>query len=394
MSKIEDKMAAILGVREEKKLLRKLTIRRGIDFCSNDYLGLGRDPNLHAAVKEEEARAEKILSQTGSFLGSSGSRLLSGNNEYAMDLEREIADFYGTEDALLFNSGYYANMSIVSALPQKEDIVIFDELCHNSTREGLRLGRQSKSISFKHNDIGHVSDILKKYENTTSNIFILVESVYSMEGDISPLRELCDLVKSNKRVGIIVDEAHGTGVYGTHGEGVTHMLGLQSHPSILCVTHTFGKGFGIHGAAVIGSKVLKSYLLNYARPLIYSTSLSLHSLVSIKCAYKAVKECDDRRVHLRKLIHAFRTKISSYSNIDVLASDSPIQAVLVPGNASVMRATNVLQSAGFDVLGIRSPTVPAGTERIRVIIHSHNTFSQIERLCEQISRLFTYNPSL
>ena len=392
MSNLEDRMAAILGIRTGKKLLRKLTIRKGVDFCSNDYLGLGRDSKLHSEIKKEEENAYSMISQNGSFLGSSGSRLLSGNNEYAMQLEQEIADIYGAEDCLLFNSGYYANMSVVSALPQKGDIILFDELCHNSIREGLRLGRQSQSVPFRHNDLDHVKELLKQFSE--QNVYLLVESVYSMEGDISPLKELCDMVKDNKRVGIIVDEAHGTAVFGPHGEGVTHMLGLQHHPSITCVIHTFGKGFGVHGAAVIGSKILKSYLLNYARPLIYSTSLSLHSLVSIKCAYKAVHESDDRRACLQKLIKSFRSGISDKLNITILDSNSPIQAVMVPGNAEVMRATGVLQAAGFDVLGIRSPTVPAGTERIRIVIHFHNTLKQITQLCDQINKLFSSNPSL
>ena len=380
-------MQEALAVRERKGVLRRLSgraeVRTGAlltDFCSNDYLGLARSDVLHASIQKEEERARSIVGHTGAFLGSSGSRLLSGNNAYAEEVEKTVAAHHNREASLLFTSGYTANLGLVSSVPAKGDVVLYDALCHNSLIEGFKLGRQSRTVAFRHNSVDHVSSLLSDTLNPADSfsIFVIVESVYSMDGDVAPIRELLAVCAFHGcRVSLIVDEAHGSGVFGETGMGVVAEMGLEAHPNLLCTVHTYGKAFGIHGAAVVGRDVLRQYLINYARPLVFTTSLPLHALVSIKCAYAAVVSAGARRDHLKNLIALFTDEMQGP---ELIASPSAIQAVLVPGNENVVAAAGVLRKAGHDVLAIRAPTVKAGTERLRVILHAHNTVEEVQEL--------------
>ena len=402
------RMQKALDERQKRGVLRTLSSRVGadkkllVDFCSNDYLGLSRDRELRRLIEEECKLAEDIVGadNDAAVIGSGGSRLLSGNNLYIESLERDLAALHKREGCLLFNSGYTANLSMVSCMATGADVILYDELSHNSLREGLKLGRQRRADAFKHNSIEHlrslVSEVLaeetEEDAKAATNIFVVVESVYSMDGDVGPLREFLDLCEEMSvrpgQICLVVDEAHGTGVFGPRGLGVVEGLGLEGHPSLLCTIHTYGKAYGVHGAAIMGSAVLVSYLLNYARPLIFTTAMPLHSLVSIKCAYTVSLQSTAKRAHLRSLIKLFTRLMPAE---DLIASPSAIQACLLPGNERVLKATALLRAEGLDCLAIRAPTVPRGTERIRIILHAHNTEDEVLRLVEQLKTIKARN---
>ena len=385
---LEESLGAVVQKRRDKGLLRQLSKRSGgqVDFCSNDYLGFAMSSEMARDIEQELAALKTDGDHLGSspLIGSTGSRLLSGNSAYCEDLEEELAKFHRAEAALIFNSGFDLNLGFFACIPQPGDVVLYDELIHQSVREGLKLSR-GRSVQFRHNDVAAlreaVADVLTADHGRRPNIIIAVESVYSMDGHCAPLREFCNVADA-VGASLVVDEAHGTGVYGEEGRGLVSELGLESR--IFCRVHTFGKALGVHGAAVLGPKVLREYLINYAWPLVYSTSLPLHSLVSIRCAYAFMRrEASRRQAHLRRLIQIFQKRLASLPPERVLQSDSPIQGLIVPGNAACMAVARGLRER-FDVLPIRSPTVPAGTERLRIILHAHNTESQVHALMNAV----------
>lgn len=277
--------------------------------------------------------------------------------------------------------------------------MIYDELSHNSIIMGIRNGRQKQSISFKHNDMNSLQQILRA--GSTSAIceqykcndvgesknepetLIVVEAVYSMDGDVCPLVELLDVAAENNAM-IIVDEAHSIGVYGRKGEGLISSLGLQRHPALLGVVYTYGKAFGTHGASFATNHAsIISHLLNYSKPLVYSTSLPLHSVVCIQKAYETVASAEQPRAHILHLITHFK-ELCKIKSIATIPSDSPIQGVVIPGNEAVLAAALFVQSRGFSCSPIRAPTVPEGSERLRVILHAHNTVEEVASLCEAL----------
>eukprot|EP01063_Lacrimia_lanifica_P010043 TRINITY_DN16827_c0_g1_i1.p1 TRINITY_DN16827_c0_g1~~TRINITY_DN16827_c0_g1_i1.p1 ORF type:complete len:413 (+),score=131.60 TRINITY_DN16827_c0_g1_i1:49-1287(+) len=399
---ISARLNAALAKRRERGVLRALSPRTGpggrrlVDFCSNDYLGIARDAQVVRAVAEEYAAAAKATEVEGAVLGSAGSRLLSGNNAYAEALERKVARVHGQDAALLFSTGWLANFSVLACIPAPEDVVLYDALCHNSVREGIKYGRQKAACAFAHNSVDALSAALRAVLPTLSaggTAIVVVESVYSMEGDVAPLKAMCDVVAAigGGRAKLIVDEAHGAGLLGPNGRGVVARDGVAAHPALLCAVYTYGKAFGAHGAAVVGQGLLKEYLLNYARPLIYSTAMSLHSLVTISCAYDALLAADDSRAHLQALIVLFVSELSPprLPRGALLESPSPIQAVLVPGSRACLGAAAALRAEGYDVLAVRAPTVPEGAERLRVILHAHNTRAEVLGLTALIRRVRT-----
>ncbi|ORX98460.1 8-amino-7-oxononanoate synthase, partial [Basidiobolus meristosporus CBS 931.73] len=376
---LEKQLAKIISRRDALSLTRSLVVspKDSVDFSSNDYLGLSCNPKLQAMFRDE-------LNSHMSALGATGSRLLDGNSEFAERLEQEIAEFHLAEDALLFNSGYDANLSMFATLPQPGDVVLFDEYIHASVHDGMRASRTKRRLSFRHNDVKHLEELLGRIEMDV-NVFVAVEGVYSMDGDLARLKEIVQL-KKIRPFYIIVDEAHSTGLFGDQGRGYVNELGLEEE--VFARLHTFGKAMGAHGAVVLGSTLLKKYLINYARPLIYSTFMPHHSLVAIQCSYRILREDGEKlQRQVRSLIRRFRQNVAIPKEL-LLDSESSIQGIIVPGNDRCKQFSQYLNAKGFNVKPIRSPTVPAGRERVRICIHAHNTKHEIDALLKEVETYF------
>jgi 8-amino-7-oxononanoate synthase len=321
------------------------------------------------------------MTTTGLKHGSGGSRLLSGNYSLIEETEQFIADFHEAEAGLIFNSGYDANVGLLSCVPQKGDIILYDNLIHASVRDGIRLSF-AQSFSFLHNDL---IDLENKLKFDGNNIFVVTESVFSMDGDIPPLKEIVHLCeKYNAR--LIVDEAHATGVIGKKGEGLIQHLQIQN--SCFARVHTFGKACGVHGAIVLGSNKLRSYLINFARPFIYSTALPETTIAVIKVSYQTFPLLITEREHLNKLIIYFQEQICNFhiQGIQVQHSSTPIQIVIIHGNKEAKAMAERLQKNNLDIRAILYPSVPKGSERLRIVFHSFNTFNDVDTLVNIISR--------
>ncbi|HET7818292.1 MAG TPA: pyridoxal phosphate-dependent aminotransferase family protein [Bacteroidia bacterium] len=365
-----------LSIRKEQGLYRRLVSENNlVDFSSNDYLGFSRSKELFDKICLE---VEHVSRKYGMKIGSTGSRLLTGNSQYVEVLEKNIADYHKAEAGLIFNSGYDANLGLLSSVPKKGDIVLYDELSHASIYDGIRLSKAS-SFPFKHNDLNHLEERLQFFDrnNTTANYFVVVESVYSMDGDFAPLYEialLCEKYNAN----LVVDEAHATGVFGKKGEGRVVETHLQD--KVFARIHTFGKALGCHGAIVLGSNLLRNYLINFSRPFIYTTALSSHELASIKSAYELLNNSNHIILNINNLISLFNLIIDK-KNINLITkSKSLIQCISASGNNSARVLAELIQKDGFDVRAILSPTVPKGKERIRICLHTFNTQQEIEQL--------------
>ncbi len=355
----------ILRQRKSDGLFRALKHEiKSTDFCSNDYLGFARSSSLTEAVFHEVSLGDKRN-------GATGSRLLSGNTELYTQLERQISEYHSSEDALIYPSGYQANLGLLSCIATKNDTLILDELVHASLIDGARLSHAHR-FKFSHNNL---NDLCKKLEKGRGTIYVVVESLYSMDGDIPDLKAISELCqKFNAK--LIVDEAHSAGIYGPSGAGLVSELGLQNQ--VFARIITYGKAFGIHGAAILGSSELKDYLVNYSRSFIYSTGLPPYQLVCIKQAYLHMKNAENERKNLFSNIAYFRAKIKSDSRW--ISSNSPIQSLLISGNKRVHDLAIKLQQLQFEVFPILSPTVASGQERIRFCMHSFNTTEEIDQL--------------
>ncbi|CAG8435492.1 5750_t:CDS:2 [Diversispora eburnea] len=381
-----DQLKAVLEIRIKRDLDRKLVVAspNTVDFSSNDFLGLSRNSLFH----------KKYIDQLSKFqrpLGSTGSRLLDGNSEFAETLDIFLSQFHNAETALTFTSGFDANVGFFSCVPQPGDAIIFDEFIHASVHDGLKVSRAALITGFKHNDIEHLKETLIKTVEKVGpekNILVAVESLYSMDGDFAPLREIVEVLKPYNAY-LFVDEAHATGVYGDQGRGIVCELGLERQ--VFARLHTFGKAL----AAILGPKVLRSYLINYARPLIFSTFLPYNSLLAIKCSYEIMSgEIGDQlRKNLMKLILKFRSSINLPSDV-LLPSTSAIQGIIVPGNENAVKLSRTIQKAGYNVKPIRSPTVPLGKERLRICIHADNTEEEIQGLVNEIENYFKSNGNI
>ena len=363
----------LLDKRKESLLWRDLPEKSHlIDFCSNDYLGFARSSEL------KEQIIEALKSFPGDKLGSTGSRLISGNSRYYEELEAFVAHYHKAETGLIFNSGYDANLGFFASVPQFNDLVLFDEAVHASIRDGLKLTR-AQTASFRHNDL---DDLKSRLNSSYENIYIAVESVYSMDGDFAPLREIVDLCKIYG-THLVVDEAHATGLFGPKGEGRIVELGLQE--DCFARMHTFGKALGCHGAIVLGSETLKQFLINFSRPFIFSTALPFYSQIAIKSAYDILSKQDDSMFKFRELLDLFKKEIKVENKARLIESSSPIQSLVIPGNDKVKRLSSALEEAGFYAKAILYPTVPKGKERIRFCFHSFNTKEEVIRLVEVIN---------
>ena len=340
-----------------------------IDFYSNDYLGFANSEEL----------AEKINNHKIKKSGSTGSRLLSGNSPEVVKLENKLADFFISESCLVVNSGYMANLALLSSIGGKNDTIFYDVASHASIKDGIRLNI-SKKVSFKHNDFKDLEGKLNRTKSLSK--FIVVESVYSMDGDQVPLENIIK-VAENFSASIIIDEAHALGVIGNEGKGLSINYDLQA--KIFARIYTFGKGLGVHGACICGSHNLIDYLINFSRPFIYTTALSEHSIVSIEMAIDYLEDNPNKCSQIRKKIALFKSFL--HSKFQTTESGSAIHALIIPGNHEVKNAAEFLQEKGFDVRPILSPSVPDNSERLRVCIHNYNTDNQIKDLAMAINQL-------
>ena len=370
---LEERLTTAIKKRKENKNYRQLRQERNsVDFTSNDYLGLARNKDLEQRIHQ---------ASEGFNNGSGGSRLLSGNSDLAEETEEYLAHLFEAQGSLIFNSGYMANLALFSALPQRGDTVIYDELSHACIKDGIRLSSASK-YSFKHNDLG---DLVHKIKRAKGNVFVAVESIYSMDGDQCPMAELLELVKPyNARV--IVDEAHATGVLGKTGGGLSMHEAL--HQDIFARVYTFGKAMGIHGAAVVGSQLLKDYLINFARPFIYNTAPPPHSFIAIREAFRYLVEHIFLQDQARDRVHYFKTGFKRVEHkFECTKNAHPIQAVIIPGNERVVNVSEKLNLQGFDIRPILSPTIKEGSERIRICLHTFNTHDEISSLIDSLAVL-------
>lgn len=374
MNKAEEFIQFRLKQRSDNASLRKLVpSSMPVDFCSNDYLGFARSAELREAINNEIETLQPLNN------GSGGSRLLSGNTVYTEETESYVASFHNAEAGLIFNSGYDANVGLLSSLGQKGDTFVCDELIHASLIDGARLTHANR-YTFRHNDL---IDLEAKLKVAKGVIYVIVESVYSMDGDIAPLQLISNLCKFYQ-ANLIVDEAHATGVFGKHGVAVVQSLNLER--DIFARIITFGKAIGCHGAIVLGSSSLREYLINFARSFVYTTAAPLQNVISVRCAYKML-ETFDYAVEFQKKIALFSSLIRKQDLTEITVSPGAIQTIIFPGNSNVRNAAAKLQANGFDVRPILSPTVSEGKERLRICLHLYNTDEEIENLVLHLKTL-------
>lgn len=355
---MEPKYITLLRKRQEKGSERSLLSFKEtqVDFWSNDYLGLGRNPQLI------------------SITGSTGSRLISGNSLEIESVEQQVAAHFGSEAALIFNSGYDANLGLFSSLPQKGDTILYDELVHASVRDGIRLSFAS-AHSFRHND---TADLRRKLSKASGTVFVAVESLYSMDGDLAPLRDLAELCKEKQAL-LIVDEAHSGGVFGLEGKGLCAELGIVD--SVFLRLFTFGKAYGAHGAAVCCSEEVCHFLINFARSFIYTTALPEGMYRHIPVQLDRSRE-EAIRKQLQEKIDRFTEAFPPTRS----SERSPVQVLEVSDLENCQKLALTLQEAGFAVKAILPPTVPEGAQRIRVCIHAFNTDEELEKLIHVLKK--------
>lgn len=380
MNKLPKKLKNKLEKRQQENAFRQLGKSNSlIDFSSNDYLGYSRS-------KVVFENASKILDKQNIIQnGATGSRLLSGNHKLFQIVEQQISDFHNSETALIFNSGYDANIGFFSSIPQRNDIILYDEYCHASIRDGITMSK-AKAFKFKHNDLIHLEETLKQIEYD-NDIYIVTESVFSMDGDSPDLSKMSQLSKKYG-VNLIVDEAHAIGVFGTYGNGFISELKLED--SVFARIITFGKALGSHGAAILCSQVLKDYLINFSRPFIYTTALPPHSLATIKASYDELDIQNENKTSQIKILHSnikfFKSELERLKIQELfIKSNSAIHCCVIAGNENVKRIAQDLQNQSFDVKAILSPTVPKGKERLRLCLHSYNSSEEITKLLELLA---------
>jgi 8-amino-7-oxononanoate synthase len=364
----EDFLDKKLDERKSQRAFRQLRLsEEKTDFCSNDYLGIA----TNGLIETDQEGTGQMRH------GSMGSRLLAGNYPLIGETEQVLATFHEAEAGLIFNSGYDANLGLLSCVPQRGDVVLYDQLSHASIRDGIRLSF-AQSFPFVHNDLAHLEHKLHAVTGAVrpspGRCFVVTESVFSMDGDQAPLAAIVSLCRQYD-ANLIVDEAHATGIIGPRGEGLVQAQGLQR--KCFARVHTFGKAVGCHGAIVLGSQKLRDYLINFSRAFIYTTALPETSIGAIRIAYKVFPAMDKERQHLQMLIDQFQRAVITHEK---MPSRTPIQGVIVPGNEAVRKLAAKLQADGLDVRPILYPTVPKGSERLRIVLHAFNTTTELDRL--------------
>jgi 7-keto-8-aminopelargonate synthetase and related enzymes len=363
-----------LAALEQRGRLRSLMPRAGRDFASNDYLGLSSDPMIGQAVADAVARGVPV--------GSGGSRLLRGNAPEHEGLEAKAADFFRTQAALFMANGFAANLALFATLPQRGDLIVADELIHASVHDGIRMSK-AVAVFARHNDVQSFSDLIVGWraEGGKGRIWIAVETLYSMDGDMAPLSDLAVLAAKHEAM-LVLDEAHGTGVFGPSGRGLSS--GLDGRHNVVTL-HTCGKAMGVEGALICGPRIIIDYLINRARPFIFSTASSPLMAVAASAALDRIEQAGDLRERLKVLMVDAAEVICA--PLGLPAPRSQIVPLLLGEDRRAMAAAAALQEAGFDVRGIRPPTVPAGTSRLRISLTLNVGRADIAALGETLRRV-------
>jgi 8-amino-7-oxononanoate synthase len=370
-----NRLAARIAARLESlgaaSLLRTLTPPAGVDLSSNDYLDLARDPRLVAAFTEGAAREG---------CGSTGSRLLRGDRMAFHDVERRFADFKGTEAALYFSSGYLANLALLSTVPEAGDLILSDDRNHASVIDGVRLARAERTV-FPHNDVAAVESHLRRRDLTAGHAFVVVESVFSMEGDLAPLADyatVCDACGAT----LVVDEAHAVGLFGARGSGRIEAAGIAADRCIS--VNSAGKALGVSGAFVAGPRWAIDYLVQRARPFVFSTAAPPAVADAIGRSLEIVESEPDRRARVLARSQHARMRLAA-AGLDVPEDPSPIVPILIGDNAQAVAVASALQLEGFDIRAIRPPTVPEGSARLRLSVHASLEEATIDRFVDVLS---------
>ena len=362
-----------LGALSKRGRLRTLEARRGIDFASNDYLGLANAPALREAMRAAIER--------GVAIGSGGSRLLRGNDPEHEALEAEAAQFFRAETALFFGGGFTANTALFSTLPARGDLIVYDELIHASVHDGMRLSKAS-AVAARHNDPQSVSDAIRAFRarGGTGTAWIAVESLYSMDGNKAPLDDLIAIADSHDGA-LIIDEAHATGVYGD-GRGLgAHLEGRNNVVSL----HTCGKALGVMGALVLAPRATRDFLVNRARPFIYATAPSPMVAATVRAALRLIDSEPQRRVDLQNRVTLVASALAKLGRHK--PSGSHIQPIIVGSDTAALALAQSLQERGFDIRAIRPPTVPEGTARLRLSLTLNASDDETHALLASLAEL-------
>ncbi|WP_292531072.1 8-amino-7-oxononanoate synthase [Methylocystis sp.] len=373
-----DRYAQDLADLAARGRLRALPPRVGMDFASNDYLALAESPELAEAVSAALARGVPV--------GAGGSRLLRGNHSEHEALEEEAAGFFGAESALFFSAGFTANEALLSTAPQREDLILYDALAHASAHEGMRLAR-APNARFAHNDVGAAEDAIRAWREKggRGRVWIVVESLYSMDGDRARLDDLCALAEQNEAF-LLIDEAHATGVYGPGGRGLAARF--EGKDNVITL-HTCGKALGVAGGLLCLPRVLRDFMINRCRPFIFATAPSPMIAACVRAALKIIEAADDRRAELMSRIDFAGAELRRLCAIE--PSGSQIQPIIVGDDVRATTLASRLQALGYDIRAIRPPTVPEGSARLRIALtlntRKQDVAQMIAHLGEELARL-------
>jgi 8-amino-7-oxononanoate synthase len=347
-------------------------------FCSNDYLGLANHPDVVSAMKK---------SADAFGVGSGASHLVAGHSSEHHALEEELAAFCGRDRALLFSTGYMANMGAITALVGQGDAVFEDRLNHASLLDaGLLSGARFQR--FLHNDLENLEPRLQKTE--ANRKLIVVDGVFSMDGDCAPLPELAALAKKNN-AWLMVDDAHGFGCLGKSGGGSAEHFGLTQN-ELPILMGTLGKSFGTFGAFIAGSEALIETLIQFARPYIYTTAMPPAIAAATRASLRLLHTEHWRREHLQKLIAHFRT-VAQELGLQLMDSFSPIQPIVIGDESRALEISEQLAARGFLIIAIRPPTVPVGSSRLRITFSADHTFEQVDALLDALNDILHLSPA-
>jgi 8-amino-7-oxononanoate synthase len=371
-SQFEQRIRARLATIEAAGERRQLAPPQGVDLCSNDYLGLADHPLL------KERMAAAVLREG---CGATAARLLRGYRECFTALEQRFAEFKGTDRALFFGSGYAANLAVLSTLLEAGDVVFSDQLNHASLIDGMRLSKADRRI-FPHRDVAALTELLGRTPCERQR-FLVTESLFSMDGDLAPLREYAELCRETETV-LIVDEAHAVGVFGEQGSGMIEATGITG--SEVISINTAGKALGVAGAFVAGPEAIIEYLIQRARTFMFSTAPAPALAAAIDAALDIVANEPERRERLHENVRTFREMLDEIG-IPVPVDATQIIPVVLGDSRRAVEAAAELQALGFDVRAVRPPTVPEGTSRLRISLNANLTHAELRGVVEGLHRL-------